>query len=182
MPTSDISIRNARGVRVSRPKPVARVRSRRRGIAGRTARAGTGTAMDELLRALAKQELHATHELAIQPLRGTRHSLRVADADHSVDVDVRVDTLENAVILVELKFIARTAAGVALHLLERNVSEGLIVMQGDDPRTWSRVEKLADLRLPDEPLRIMLWIHGTFSSTVGGFGAITRSIPIFGTT
>ena len=29
--------------------------------------------------------------------------------------------------------------------------------------------------LPDEPLRIMLWVHGTFSSTAGAFGALTAT-------
>ena len=77
---------------------------------------------------------------------------------------------------VILKFIARTAAGVALKFLERNVRKGLIVMDGDDPQAWHRVSHIDDLKLPAKPhLRILLWVHGTFSSTAGSFGALAAT-------
>jgi bacillolysin/neutral peptidase B len=77
---------------------------------------------------------------------------------------------------VILKFIARTAAGVGMKFLERNVRKGLIVMNGDDPQAWRRVSHIDDLELPDKPqLRILLWVHGTFSSTAGSFGALTAT-------
>jgi hypothetical protein len=77
---------------------------------------------------------------------------------------------------VVLKFIARTAAGVAMKFLERNVRKGLIVVDSDDPAAWRRVSHITDLELPDKPhLRVLLWAHGTFSSTVGSFGALAAT-------
>ena len=77
---------------------------------------------------------------------------------------------------IVLKFIARTAAGVAMKFLERNVRKGLIVMDSDDPAAWRRVSHINDLDLPDKPhLRVLLWVHGTFSSTVGSFGALAAT-------
>ena len=74
---------------------------------------------------------------------------------------------------VVLRFIARSAAGVAMKYLERNVRKGLIVMDGDDPTAWRRISNIDDLGLPEKPrLRILLWVHGTFSSTAGSFGAL----------
>lgn len=74
---------------------------------------------------------------------------------------------------IVFKFIARTTAGVALKYLERNVRKGLIVMDSDDPAAWRRVSHVDDLALPVKPrLRILLWVHGTFSSTAGSFGAL----------
>jgi len=72
-----------------------------RGIARKAARAGTSTALETLLRALAKQELQATHELTIQPLRRTRQFAACSAADGAVDVDVRVACAGSACILVE---------------------------------------------------------------------------------
>ena len=77
---------------------------------------------------------------------------------------------------VVLKFIARTAAGVGMRFLERNVRKGLIVMDGDNPDAWRRVSHIDDLNLPGTPrLRILLWVHGTFSSTAGSFGALAAT-------
>lgn len=72
-----------------------------------------------------------------------------------------------------LKFDGRLAIDGAIHVLERHVQPGLIVMRGADPGAWARVENIAAVPLPDERApRILLFIHGTFSSTVGGFGAL----------
>ena len=75
---------------------------------------------------------------------------------------------------IVLRFVARTAASVGMKFLERNVRKGLIVMDGDDPKKWRRVSHIDDLNLPARPqLRILLWVHGTFSSTAG---ALARSL------
>jgi Zn-dependent metalloprotease len=77
---------------------------------------------------------------------------------------------------VVLKFIARTTAGVGMRFLERNVRKGLIVMDSDDPQAWRRISHIDDLNLPEKPhLRILLWVHGTFSSTAGSFGALAAT-------
>ncbi len=71
------------------------------------------------------------------------------------------------------KFAARIVVGKAMTFLERKVSRGLVVMDSTDPRAWRRIDDLAALRLPrDRPARILLFAHGTFSSTVGSFGSL----------
>lgn len=250
MPTSDIRVRNAQGLRVSTPQPISKAagKSRRRGIAAAKAASSSASPLDALLAALDHQELKATHQFAIQPVgKGAgRRSPTAAQPARSVDIEVDIEQMESAVILVEqdgefswhfpesttvsraglrsaarrglaaataaptsvtipvrmhasshragrgragfgigsvlsaakgivLKFVARTAAGAIMQHLERNVRKGIIVLEGDDPTAWRRVETLSDLNLPDEPLRIMLWVHGTFSSTAGAFGALTTT-------
>ena len=76
---------------------------------------------------------------------------------------------------VVLKFAARVAVGPAMHFLERNVRRGLVVIDSNEPGTWPLVENIshAALNLPsDRPARLLLLIHGTFSSTAGSFGAL----------
>jgi hypothetical protein len=61
--------------------------------------------------------------------------------------------------------------GVAF--LERKLRTGLVALDGDDPSAWKPVEDLSALALPeDRPARILLFVHGTFSSTKGAFGAL----------
>ncbi|MBI1765753.1 MAG: hypothetical protein HYR56_30480 [Acidobacteria bacterium] len=75
-----------------------------------------------------------------------------------------------------LKFAARIAVGNAIKYLERNVRTGLVNLAGDDPQQWPLVSDLATLKLPaDRPARLLLFIHGTFSSTIGGFGALAAT-------
>jgi len=72
-----------------------------------------------------------------------------------------------------LKYVAGVAADQAMKYLERNVRRGLVVMKGLDPSRWARVETVADVTLPtDRPARLLLFLHGTFSSTAGSFGAL----------
>lgn len=71
-----------------------------------------------------------------------------------------------------LKFVAKVVGHLTIKALERNVPEGLVLMRGG-PEGWRRVETARDLGLPaDRPARILLFVHGTFSSTVGSFGAL----------
>ncbi len=74
---------------------------------------------------------------------------------------------------VVLKFAAKAAVGAALQLFERKVRRGLVVMEGDEPQSWRLIENLSALKLPaDRPARLLLFVHGTFSSTAGSFGAL----------
>lgn len=67
------------------------------------------------------------------------------------------------------RFLLRRGAA----FLERKVRTGLVLMQGDDPTAWAPAPDFAALTLPeDRPARILLFVHGTFSSTKGGFGAL----------
>jgi len=126
--------------------------------------------------------------------RGLRKASAKAAAPTSVTIPVRlharaarrstsgrrgfgIGSILSAAKGIVLKFVARTAAGIVLHQLERNVRKGIVVLDDSDPQNWRRVETLDDLQLAEpannEPLRILLWVHGTFSSTAGAFGALT---------
>lgn len=71
-----------------------------------------------------------------------------------------------------LKFSAPIIAGAAIAVLEAGVDESLVHITSTDPKSWTPVE-VADLGLPDDgSARILLFVHGTFSSTVGGFGSL----------
>jgi hypothetical protein len=72
-----------------------------------------------------------------------------------------------------IKFVARTTVSGAARFLERNVKPGLVVMADDDPENWRVAPDQPSIALPhDRPARLLLFIHGTFSSTYGGFGAL----------
>lgn len=69
------------------------------------------------------------------------------------------------------KYVAGKITGLAVHHLERHVEPGLVVIRSEDPTKWHRVNSLSDVGLPkDRAARVLLLVHGTFSSTVGGFG------------
>ncbi len=74
------------------------------------------------------------------------------------------------------KFAARIVVGQAMKYLERNVRRGLVNMEEIDPAKWNLFADSAPLRLPqDRAARVLLFVHGTFSSTIGGFGAIAAT-------
>ncbi|MFY9554325.1 MAG: CHAT domain-containing protein [Blastocatellia bacterium] len=84
------------------------------------------------------------------------------------------DFLADKVKAYVLKFAARIAVGQAIKFLERNVRRGIVRMDSLDPASWSLIDDLSSLNLPtDRPARILLFVHGTFSSTIGGYGALT---------
>lgn len=71
------------------------------------------------------------------------------------------------------KFAGRFLLGRATALLERKVQPGLVLMDTDDPTAWRQASDFAALDLPeDRPAKILLFVHGTFSSTRGGFGGL----------
>lgn len=75
-----------------------------------------------------------------------------------------------------LKFAAGAAVGVAMKLLERSVEPGLVLVDGDDPDRWERHENFSQITLPeDRKARILLLVHGTFSSTIGSFRGLAAS-------
>ncbi len=83
------------------------------------------------------------------------------------------DLLSGAVRAVLLTFPAPPPLGAAISLLERHVAPGLIHVTDPDPRTWRRVERLDQVGLPgDRPARVLLLVHGTFSTTVSAFVAL----------
>ncbi|MEX2153965.1 MAG: CHAT domain-containing protein [Gemmatimonadaceae bacterium] len=75
-----------------------------------------------------------------------------------------------------LKFVARLAVGQGIKFLERNARKAFVVMDADDPSDWRVMDDLRTVVLPtDRAPRILLFVHGTFSSTVGAFGALTAT-------
>lgn len=96
-------------------------------------------------------------------------TLGAADAQRGVLKEL----IYNKVTAYVLTFAAKLAVGEAKKFLERNVHEGIVHMNGLDPADWQPVPDLSTLQLPsDRNPRILLFIHGTFSSTVGSFGAL----------
>ena len=76
---------------------------------------------------------------------------------------------------VILKFLARKVVGALTRRLERGVTDGpVLVNSAEDATQWVRQPAYPTENLPaGRPRRILLLVHGTFSSTVGSFGALT---------
>lgn len=73
-----------------------------------------------------------------------------------------------------LRFIARKSIGALTRRLERGVEEGpVIINSAEDALLWKTVPGLTADSLPTpRARRILLLVHGTFSSTIGSFGAL----------
>lgn len=70
-----------------------------------------------------------------------------------------------------LRFAAPVIDGLAIKFLERDVDEGLVHVVTAEPRTWARINTIEDLDLGTDA-RILLLIHGTFSSTEGAYSGL----------
>jgi hypothetical protein len=76
------------------------------------------------------------------------------------------------------KFAVRLAGNQIIRLLERKVKQGLVAINSLDPKAWVRLDNTESLpqRLPTgRRPRVLLMVHGTFSSTIGSFGALGSS-------
>ncbi len=72
-----------------------------------------------------------------------------------------------------LSFPSHLVGDLAVRYLERKVTPGLVNITGSSLDKWRKTERLP--KLPsDRPARVLLLVHGTFSSTAGGFGGLTR--------
>lgn len=85
-----------------------------------------------------------------------------------------LDRLVEGVKAIVLYFAAETVADAAVQLLERRRRDGpVIVTSATDPGQWLRPDHFRELDLPrDRPARVLMLVHGTFSSTLGGFGEL----------
>lgn len=74
-----------------------------------------------------------------------------------------------------LKFVARKTMGALTRRLERGVEEGAVLIRSvDDATQWEHRASFPVDALPtDRAPRVLLLVHGTFSSTVGSFGALS---------
>lgn len=74
---------------------------------------------------------------------------------------------------VVLKFVVHASVGPAMQFLERNVRRGLVVMDSSEPQKWQLVDNISSVQLPaGRPARLLLFVHGTFSTTFGSFGGL----------
>ena len=81
--------------------------------------------------------------------------------------------VQGAVQAIVFRFVAPAVLGKVVTKLEENVRTGLVHLKGEQLSQWEPFETLDQLQLPtDRPTRVLLFVHGTFSSTVGGFGAL----------
>lgn len=71
------------------------------------------------------------------------------------------------------RFLLPPVLGGIARYLEGKVAEGLVRIAAPEPESWHYVEDGGTLALPaGRPARVLLLVHGTFSSTVGSFGAL----------
>jgi hypothetical protein len=106
--------------------------------------------------------------------RGAAWGVTPGRAGGAVRTRGRLDELlPGAVRAAVLRFPAPPPLSAAISLLERHVEPGLIHITHPDPRTWRRLERLDQVGLPgDRPARVLLLVHGTFSTTVSAFVAL----------
>jgi len=103
--------------------------------------------------------------------------LRLAPAGTATPGGQRRGVLSDAIVgaaqAIVFKFAGRFLLGRATAFLERHVVPGVVVMQGADPLAWPSVPDFRAVALPqDRSSRVLLFVHGTFSSTKGGFGGL----------
>ncbi|MEI2766136.1 MAG: caspase family protein [Dermatophilaceae bacterium] len=83
------------------------------------------------------------------------------------------DLLSGAVRVTVLRFAAPLLVGKAIDLLERGVRPGIVHIGAPDPASWTLLDRLDQVPLPtDRPARVLLFVHGTFSSTTSAFGIL----------
>ena len=74
------------------------------------------------------------------------------------------------------RFVAGKIVGPVIDHMERNVRTGMVLIQDVDCTKWRLIDDSEQLDLPaDRPARVLLWVHGTFSSTMGAFGALSQT-------
>lgn len=86
-----------------------------------------------------------------------------------------VDKLVGKITAYVFRFAIQVAGKQVIKFLESNVEQGLVAITMPDPQKWQRLgdTELLPFKLPaDRPARVLLFLHGTFSSTVGSFGAL----------
>jgi hypothetical protein len=74
-----------------------------------------------------------------------------------------------------LKFAVMATIDAALAYLEGDKAAGLCAIAGMDPKAWRPGGAQLPAIAADRPARILLMVHGTFSSTEGSFGALAAT-------
>ncbi|MEX0749208.1 MAG: CHAT domain-containing protein [Dehalococcoidia bacterium] len=74
---------------------------------------------------------------------------------------------------VVLKFAVGATLDAGVKYFERKAHRGLVWMNSTDPKSWKSVDSAKDLKIPkNHPAKILLFVHGTFSSSRGSFGGL----------
>lgn len=90
--------------------------------------------------------------------------------------DVAIGGLIDRVRVRVVRFLAGAAIDVAGRFIERNVKPGLIHITTQTPDDWVVTDDPIKLDLPrNRTPKVMLWVHGTFSSTLGSFADLANS-------
>ena len=77
---------------------------------------------------------------------------------------------------IVFKFVAHIVVGQFVKRLEQSVQTGLVKITGPDPLAWIKPPQPQQLELPAHRRgRVLLLLHGTFSSTRGGFGSLAAT-------
>lgn len=107
------------------------------------------------------------------PSRRVRFSVKAPGAAAPVNSQQRnifTDWMIDRIKPVVLKFVAARAAGTIVRKLESSKRTGPVMISAiPDASQWEKPESFSALNLP-QPSHILLFVHGTFSSTAGGFG------------
>lgn len=74
-----------------------------------------------------------------------------------------------------LSYAVGQAVEVAARLIDGNGPFGLAPIVGAEPTNWSAGRPVIVPEKAGRPLRVLLFVHGTFSSTRGGFGALAAT-------
>ena len=119
----------------------------------------------------------ARFEIDVQPLPPDRPTTRrrrpPVRADGTRTRGLLGNLVQGAAQALVFRFAAPALLEKALERMEKHVRPGLVHLTDADVSKWRRFETLDQLHLPtDRPVRVLLFVHGTFSSTVGGFGAL----------
>ena len=79
-------------------------------------------------------------------------------------------------IALVLKFARRVVGELVIKQLEKKVKPGLVRVSSNDPESWDTLKDTDQLPMPaDRPARVLLLVHGTFSSTVGSFSGLRHT-------
>jgi hypothetical protein len=116
--------------------------------------------------------------LPVQPQPPTGPARRkralVAPSSQHTDRGLLGDLAHGALQAIVLRFAVPALVDDLVDHLESGVRTGLVHVTGGALEDWRPVDGIADVPgLPtDRPARLLLLVHGTFSSTTGAFGAL----------
>ena len=120
----------------------------------------------ERTRSLDKKPRTARFEIAVQP--GHRGQ-PTQDTEDRRTRGLLGDLVQGAAQALVFRFVAPAILEKAIDKMEDHVRPGLVHLADVDVKKWRELENLDELDLPnDQPVRLLLLVHGTFSSTVGG--------------